>query len=151
MVWMEKWHASDFARVFPGFVQRERKFAVSASICSPALRVARRIVARHARRKAPCPDGESSAPQCFVMLQMRRPKSASAPILAKFERSRTWPVDPADRSYAPMSIIEAYVDAMRRAQGKLTYAEIHLGAPDFEAQLTDFAKDVFKAMGADSD
>ncbi|HTJ93088.1 MAG TPA: hypothetical protein VL424_08260 [Pararobbsia sp.] len=59
------------------------------------------------------------------------------------------PVDAADRSYAPMPVIEAYVDTVRRAQGKLTYDEIRLGAPDFEAQLTDFAKDVFKAMGAD--
>jgi hypothetical protein len=148
---MEKWHASDFARVFPGFVQRERKFAVSAGVCSPALRMARRVVARQARRKSPCTANEWFAPRSFVIVHMRRAKAASSPILTKFEKTRAWPVDPADRSYAPMSIIEAYVDAMRRAQGKPTYAEIRLGAPDFEAQLKDFAKDVFKAMGAGTD
>jgi hypothetical protein len=62
-----------------------------------------------------------------------------------------WPIDAADRHYAPMQVIEAYVDTLRRAQGKPTYDEIRIGAPDFEAQLRDFARDVFRAMGADVD
>ena len=61
------------------------------------------------------------------------------------------PIDAADRHYAPMQVIEAYVDTLRRAQGKPTYDEIRIGAPDFEAQLRDFARDVFRAMGADVD
>ncbi|HTJ93730.1 MAG TPA: hypothetical protein VL424_11570 [Pararobbsia sp.] len=48
-----------------------------------------------------------------------------------------------------MEIIEAYVDIVRRAQGKLTLSEIEPGLPDFEEHLEDFVRDVFHTMTID--
>ncbi|WP_147432366.1 hypothetical protein [Pararobbsia silviterrae] len=50
--------------------------------------------------------------------------------------------------YASMDVIEAYVDTVRKAQGKPTYADLDPNDADFEAQLDDFVADVFRAMGA---
>ena len=49
---------------------------------------------------------------------------------------------------AAMDIIEAYVDAVRKAQGKRTYAELDPDDRHFEAHLDDFVADIFRAMGA---
>lgn len=58
------------------------------------------------------------------------------------------PSDTVCASTVSMAVIEAYVDVIRRAQGKLTLAEIEPGMPMFEAHLEDFVLDVFRAMGA---
>jgi hypothetical protein len=50
---------------------------------------------------------------------------------------------------ASMDIIEAYVDVVRRAKGKLTLSEIDLDLPDFEDHLEDFVRDVFRSMTMD--
>lgn len=49
---------------------------------------------------------------------------------------------------AAMEIIEAYVDAVRKAQGKRTYSELDPDDRHFEAHLDDFVADIFRAMGA---
>lgn len=58
------------------------------------------------------------------------------------------PSDGACTSHASMDIIERYVDAVRKAQGKRTYAELDPADANFEAQLDDFVADIFRAMGA---
>ncbi|CAM2154550.1 protein of unknown function [Pararobbsia alpina] len=50
---------------------------------------------------------------------------------------------------ASMDIIEAYVDVVRRAKGKLTLSEIDIDLPDFEDHLEDFVRDVFRTMTID--
>ncbi|WP_147432409.1 hypothetical protein [Pararobbsia silviterrae] len=47
---------------------------------------------------------------------------------------------------ASMDVIEAYVDVIRRAQGKPTLAEIDPGMPHYETHLEDFVRDVFRTM-----
>ena len=50
-----------------------------------------------------------------------------------------------------MDVIEAYVDIVRRAKGKLTLSEIELDLPDFELHLEDFVRDVFQTMVVDDE
>lgn len=52
-------------------------------------------------------------------------------------------------SAASMEVVEAYVDIVRRAKGKLTLSEIELDLPDFELHLEDFVRDVFQTMVVD--
>lgn len=176
MIWMHNWHSREVARVFPGFAPRERRPGPGgpatdgrsdrrttgkgwprsgvSPIAKASQRAAERVPTASPKRltRRSASEAAGDAPSAFSVLPDRRRKGPAAlddATTGQRAKPQAWPVDSADRAYAPMQIIEAYVDTVRRAQGKPTYAEIHLGTPDFEAQLKDFASDVFKAMGAD--
>lgn len=59
-----------------------------------------------------------------------------------------FPMNASAGPFAVMDIIETYVDAVRKAKGKPTYADLNPDDANFEAQLDDFVADIFRAMGA---
>lgn len=144
MIWMDKSHSRHLSRVFPGFAPRMRADMPDAGAATP----------RGVRRSGiaePAAAGIGPRTHARVALQGPLEPFHRRPVCGPAQaRSAGGAIDAADRAYAPMPVIEAYVDVVRRAQGKPTFAEIQPGACDFEAQMQDFADDVFKAMGADA-
>jgi hypothetical protein len=139
--------------------RRERKLAQARS---STLRAATLLIDRlHAfsrRATVPVSSGANRTGRCSrvdtsreSLEQLKEIERLDAYVNALSEAacvSTIRPVDAAGRPYAPMDMIETYVDVVRKAQGKRTYADLNPDDADFEAQLDDFVADVFRAMGA---
>jgi hypothetical protein len=154
--------AAAFDALAPRLSHSARRARTLAQPRSSTLRAAALLIERlHAfarRATVPVSSGQNRArrhpridPSGESLEQLKEIERLDAYVNALSEAacvSAVRPVDAAGRPYAPMDMIETYVDVVRKAQGKRTYADLNPDDADFEAQLDDFVADVFRAMGA---
>ncbi|HTJ93069.1 MAG TPA: hypothetical protein VL424_08165 [Pararobbsia sp.] len=110
---------------------------------APTYPVTLRSITVHARPAADEPTGEPDRRKDIERLDAYAHALAGA-----IGNEAAFAAQVSTGRFAVMDVIETYVDAIRKAKGKPTYAELDPDHADFDAQLNDFVSDIFRAMGA---